>query len=424
MDRCRKTPATPCRRSAGSSSRSATSRHSQAATPEEEAPPGGHRARPARGQGFDGVQGVGGFVDLAVDGYECVPPHGDLRPEALKPARPVREMSMKMLVLLEPCQEFEPPAWVPRDMRHLHGPLRDLLNAFDNFGPLFDQMAGEGEKGVWDDVLESLADAGGRAADRSPRRSVPVPRPAGDVLSDYEPPITPTSERLLFAIDNRTTTPWRRPSKDVQGRSNEESPAAGVPGARDLGDGPAAEGGGGRQLRTDVGTHPAAGVPSSAEEETAMDELAERGCCPTWPWPWPMGIDHRLALRFPDPRCSTSRQSATRSAGLDFRIVDATMKLGCRRRTALRLLPDRRGVPPHLRADSPGQDARERDDAGPALNNLLGPEQKARTRSRRSTAASPPTSISSAATSAPPACSPSAEADGWFFKGFTLPKQQ
>ena len=61
--------------------------------------------------------------------------------------------SMKMAVLPN-SSEFTPQSWVPRDISTYTTFYIDMLNAFDNFGPLFDEFAGGGEEDVWkNDVL-------------------------------------------------------------------------------------------------------------------------------------------------------------------------------------------------------------------------------------------------------------------------------
>ena len=101
-----------------------------------------------RNQGFGAIQGVGGFVDLAVDSFQLVHRTAIYAP-------PPYKNSMKMLVLPNGA-DFTPEPWVPRDVATYTTFYVDVLNAFDNFGPLFDELFGEGEKGVWEDVLEGM----------------------------------------------------------------------------------------------------------------------------------------------------------------------------------------------------------------------------------------------------------------------------
>ncbi len=143
-------------------------------------------------EGFDAIQGAGGSIDLAVDDYQLIHRTAIYAPKPWKKA-------MKMLEFPN-RDEFEPHHWVPRDVASYTVLSVDVLTAFDNFGPLFDALFGEGETGVWKDVLDSLRkDPHGPQIDL---RSELVAK-LGDRLTmttAYELPITTDSERLLFAL--------------------------------------------------------------------------------------------------------------------------------------------------------------------------------------------------------------------------------
>jgi hypothetical protein len=146
-------------------------------------------------QGVDAIQGVGGFIDLAVDGYEI------LHRTAIY-APPPYEKAMRMVDTPD-RQDFPPPEWLPFDVATYTSFSWDVLTAFDNFGSLFDALFGEGETGVWEEVLQGLKeDPNGPQIDLREE----LVRHLGDritVVTDYQLPITPTSERLLFAIKTR-----------------------------------------------------------------------------------------------------------------------------------------------------------------------------------------------------------------------------
>ena len=92
-----------------------------------------------RNQGYGAFQGVGGFVDVASDGYQI------LHRTAVFAPPPYTE-SMKMFVFPN-GKDFTPQPWVGRDVATYFTAYVDILNAFDNFGPLYDEIIGE--KGVW-----------------------------------------------------------------------------------------------------------------------------------------------------------------------------------------------------------------------------------------------------------------------------------
>ena len=80
---------------------------------------------------------MGGFVDFAVDRFELLHRTAVFAP-------PPYEKSMKMLVFPNSTQ-FDPQPWIPRDVATYTTFYCDLLNAFDNFGALFDELFGEPE---------------------------------------------------------------------------------------------------------------------------------------------------------------------------------------------------------------------------------------------------------------------------------------
>lgn len=148
-----------------------------------------------RHQGFEAMQGVGGFVNFKVEGYEIL--H---RTAAYAP--PPYEKSMKMMVFPNQKQ-YTPQAWVPRDVATYASLYCDVLNAFDNFGPLYEELLAEGEKGAWEDVLNALkVDPTGPKIDLRKELIMNLANRIS-LLSDYELPITVHSERLLYAIETK-----------------------------------------------------------------------------------------------------------------------------------------------------------------------------------------------------------------------------
>ena len=165
----------------------------RAATPEEQRRKGKSILEVMRNQGVGAIRGVGGFADFSAEGYDLIHRTAIFAP-------PPYENAMKMLVLPN-HSEFGPQTWVPRDIATYTTLYFDILNAFDNFGPLFDELFGQGEKGVWDETKEGLKlDPNGPQIDLREE----LIRHMGQrvsMVTDYELPITTTSERLLFAIE-------------------------------------------------------------------------------------------------------------------------------------------------------------------------------------------------------------------------------
>ncbi|NLY00282.1 MAG: hypothetical protein GXY83_29645 [Rhodopirellula sp.] len=143
-------------------------------------------------EGFAAIRGAGGHVDFAVDPYQI------LHRTAVYAPKPF-EKAMKMMGFLN-AEEFTPPALIPRDVASYTTFYADLLAAFDNFGPLFDSLFGEGETGVWEDVLESLKeDPHGPQIDLRDELVSKLDNRVS-LVTAYKLPITTTSERMLITI--------------------------------------------------------------------------------------------------------------------------------------------------------------------------------------------------------------------------------
>lgn len=145
----------------------------------------------AKNQGFRAVKGVGGFANLATGHY------GVLHRTYVY-APPPYELAMRMAVFPN-GGDFAPQPWVTRDVSTYMSFQADMLNAFDRFDTLFDEIYGE--KGVWKDTLESIeADPNGPQINLR-RDLVQHLGQRATVITDYELPITPNSQRRLLAIE-------------------------------------------------------------------------------------------------------------------------------------------------------------------------------------------------------------------------------
>ncbi|WP_460166631.1 hypothetical protein [Thermostilla marina] len=161
--------------------------------PEDENARRGRIAAALEAAGFSFIRGVGGWVDVAVDDVELL--H---RTYIYAPGP--REKSANMLSFPN-GEDFSLPSWVPRDLATYTTGYCDILKAFDSIGPVFDETIGEGEEGVWQDVLASLKDDPyGPQIDLRNELIVHLGRRI-TVVTSYEKPITPKSERLLIGIE-------------------------------------------------------------------------------------------------------------------------------------------------------------------------------------------------------------------------------
>jgi len=115
----------------------------RAVTPEKNRRRGKSIVELLQDQGLEAIRGVGGFVDFTSEDYELV--H-----RTFIYAPPPHKMAMKMLKFPAGQKDADghvvpndlaPQDWVPRSIATYTTVYCDLLNAFDNFGPLFDEVA-------------------------------------------------------------------------------------------------------------------------------------------------------------------------------------------------------------------------------------------------------------------------------------------
>jgi hypothetical protein len=146
-----------------------------------------------RNQGVGAIQGVGGYASFSSEGFDLVHRTAVYAPLPYKNA-------MKMLVLLNGT-DYTPQKWVPREIATYSTLYFDILNAFDNFGPLFNELFGDGESGAWEDVLEGMKTAPDGPQLDLREELIKFMGHRVSMVTDYELPITTASERLLFAIE-------------------------------------------------------------------------------------------------------------------------------------------------------------------------------------------------------------------------------
>ena len=99
-------------------------------------------------EGFTGLKGFGGAAHIDAK-------TGAIRVQGLVHAPKPYPRALGMLTCTEQ-RLGEPPAWVPRTVSVFGTVANDIPAAFKGFGYLFDGLFGEGEEGVFDDVLRDL----------------------------------------------------------------------------------------------------------------------------------------------------------------------------------------------------------------------------------------------------------------------------
>ncbi|HMO84515.1 MAG TPA: hypothetical protein PKC18_06295, partial [Lacipirellulaceae bacterium] len=147
------------------------------------------------GQGFDAIQGAGGYVNLAVEGtFEL------LHRTAVHAPQPAGGYRLAMNMLQFPNgSDLNAQAWIPRKLASYRTFNIDIQNAFDHFGSLFDAIVGyedafaEAIKGLETDPYGPHVKVRDEVIAHLGRRVT--------LVTDYDVPITTKSERFLFAVE-------------------------------------------------------------------------------------------------------------------------------------------------------------------------------------------------------------------------------
>ncbi|HXT58940.1 MAG TPA: hypothetical protein VN699_09895 [Pirellulales bacterium] len=158
-----------------------------------------------KSQGFEALKGIGGLVNFSVGNYGVL--H---RTAAFAP--PPYELAMRMMVFPN-GGDFKPQPWVSNELATYASFRCDLLNAFDRFDTLFDEVYGE--PGVWQDTLDSIKnDPNGNRIDLRQDLVAHLGQRV-TIVTDYKLPITPNSQRSLIAIEAKDEKALARAVEDT-----------------------------------------------------------------------------------------------------------------------------------------------------------------------------------------------------------------
>jgi hypothetical protein len=176
-------------------------------------------------QGFAGIQGVGGYVNLlAPGGVEVLYRVSIYAPPAPgKENDPLRWNQAMRMLQLPNSPALAPESWVPRMSASYTTFNLDLQIAFDNFSTLFDAL--QGHRGAFETTLKGWKeDAYGPLVDVR-KDFVGNMGQRVTIVTDYSTPITVSSERSLFAIEAtdqralaKTLEKWMSEEPDVERR--------------------------------------------------------------------------------------------------------------------------------------------------------------------------------------------------------------
>jgi hypothetical protein len=150
-------------------------------------------------QGFDAIQGIGGFVNQLVEGDIELLHRTAIYAPPIASDDPLRWTKSMRMLQLPNVQSFEPQSFVPRMIACYTTLNLRLPDAFDNVGPLFDAV--KEHEGAWDNSLKGWeSDPYGPQVDVR-QEFVENLGNRITIMSDYVTPITTESERALFAIE-------------------------------------------------------------------------------------------------------------------------------------------------------------------------------------------------------------------------------
>jgi len=151
-------------------------------------------------EGFDAVQGIGGYVNfLAHEKYEILHRTSIFAPAVAAPNDEGDKYNRAMRMLQFPNGgSLEPYAWIPRELATYASFNWEVQNAFDTMKTLGDAIIGD--EGSVDDVLLGIETDPNGPKINVRKELVAHLGTRVTLITDYELPITPKCERLLFAI--------------------------------------------------------------------------------------------------------------------------------------------------------------------------------------------------------------------------------
>jgi hypothetical protein len=148
-----------------------------------------------KNQGFTAIEGIGGFVNFYNQPYEILHRTFIYAPGNKSGER--FELAARMLELPN-GGDFLPPSWVPRDVASYVAVNLDTKNAFEMSKTLVNEIVGDE---VFEDVIESIhTDENGPMIDVR-GEFVAYLGNRITIISDLQLPVTPKSERMLFAVN-------------------------------------------------------------------------------------------------------------------------------------------------------------------------------------------------------------------------------
>lgn len=153
-----------------------------------------------KNQGFTAIQGVGGYVNFSTEGCELIHRTMIYAPPVAGHEQSKDKYELAARMLNFPAGgNLEPQPWVPAHVATYNTFNWDIQTAFNSCESLVDELMAE--KGVMHDVLDSLKnDPQGPKVDIA-KDLVGNLKSRVTIITDYQLPIGPKSERILFAVE-------------------------------------------------------------------------------------------------------------------------------------------------------------------------------------------------------------------------------
>ena len=149
-------------------------------------------------QGFDAVQGIGGFLNFATEDYEILQRAYAYAPPSESAGESKYEKAAGMLAC-PATGDLTPQDWVPGTIGSYVTARWDIQAAYQFVGELVDEVAGE--KGFYKDLIDSLEnDPNGPRIDLE-KEIVAHLGERVTILTDTKEPISVSSERFMIGID-------------------------------------------------------------------------------------------------------------------------------------------------------------------------------------------------------------------------------
>jgi hypothetical protein len=147
-----------------------------------------------RSEGFGAMKGIGGSFAFAAGDADFIVRMTIYAPE------PEKYFGSFRMFAFQGAENLLPPTWVPGNISCCVLAQMNIRAAFDAFASLFDEVAAEGEKGTFEEILETIKKKPGVDI-----RGEIVDQLIGDIVtvSDWAPPITTKSERGLAAFTSK-----------------------------------------------------------------------------------------------------------------------------------------------------------------------------------------------------------------------------